>query len=132
MVDNKLVVFIRRTFSEITINDNIGFYPNNTFSKYEIITKFGYSIIFKYQYMDNCYNICIRYSEFDILLSSFVYYKEYVKRNLKENLFNRSKINDHLTVLHTFISEHELIKSPYLFESFLLKSKKSYEHIFIH
>lgn len=132
MVENTLLEYLKELFSEYACKEKILFFPNRGFSNYEIETKFGYALTFYYEYVDNLYNVKIRYSSNVLSLTSYDLYKKFVKKNLKGILFKKHNLKEHFDVLLKFIINYnDKIKSYDEFIKELSLTKKGYENIFV-
>lgn len=123
---DKLKVLFGNYASKIT------FFPYQASFKFEIETIFSFTIIFFYEYRDELYNIKFRYLFETINLTSYKYYQNYVKRNLKRNFFKKKTLKDHIDILYKFIESHvEIFSNPTDFIKLITNSEKGYENMFV-
>lgn len=95
-------------------------------------TKFGYSIMFYYEFLDNLYNIKIKYPIDIVYLTAYNFYKDFVNSNLKKALFKKHNLKEHFEILLKFIIDNnEKIKNCDEFVKEISLTKKGYENLFV-
>jgi len=132
MVENATLEYLQDLFKDFAFKEKIKFFPNNGFSNYEIETKFGYTIVIYYEYIDNLYNVNIRYSSEELSLTSYDLYKKFIKSNLSKGPFKKHNFKEHLYILFKFINKYkDKIRIYDVIFNEVNLTKEKYKNIFI-